>query len=306
MSNITKKHRIRDGWALTKSSWNALLLDKKLIALPLAAFATTVLALIVFAGAVLAISLAVTHGQTLVITERSQLGVWGIAILIGLSLLTAIIVNFFSAAVIYGVTERFRGNTPTLKSSLAGARRKFWPLAAYSVMMATVGLALQALEERLPFAGRIAVTIFDGAWSIANVFALPVIVLNDDNVHPLEATKKSVAVIKQVWGEGIVVNSGIAAIGGLAFLGYFLLMILATVGTIYASAALHMASVNLIPMYLVSTLPLMALFLVLALLGSIAKAALYHYATTNVTPASFNESLLKAAMTPKKARKIFG
>lgn len=48
-----------------------------------------------------------------------------------------------------------------------------------------------------------------------------------------------------------------------------------------------------------------ALILLFSTLSGIVKAALYHYATTGESPTTFNKNLLKASMTPKKAKKIF-
>ncbi|HVQ43694.1 MAG TPA: DUF6159 family protein [Candidatus Saccharimonadia bacterium] len=243
---------------------------------------------------------------------NNQLNNWrDFAFTLALYFVLALITNFFAGAVIFGATQRFRGENPTISSSLAGAWRKFGPLAAFSLMMATIGLALRMLEDRVPFAGRIAVDLLGAAWSIANVFALPVIVLSEGSVAPFDATKQSVHTIKQIWGESIVVNLGIGFVSGLAVLGYILIWaIIAAVPFMLPIAApgapgFSIPGAVFIPVVLLAVGGFIALIAVLSVLSSIAKAALYHYATSGQAPEAFNAELLRTSMTPKKARKVF-
>ncbi len=134
--------------------------------------------------------------------------------------------------------------------------------------------------------------------------------LSKDNVHPLDATKQSVAIIRKVWGESFVVNMEISLIGFLSFLAYLMLGSAATLGLFTAGHALHTsglgATVGAVTVISLFVVVLLMLILVFSALSGIAKAALYHYATTGEAPSSFDSKLLQASMTPKKARKIFG
>jgi hypothetical protein len=306
MNDIKSGGRLRRGWAITKSSWQVLKLDKELAAIPLLAVIFGLLALFV-AGILFIATYGLTAGLVTIGTGSSVTNTvapgWvnALGVLLIYFVMT-LIGNFFSGALIYGATERFNGGDPTVKSSLAGARRKFYPLAIFSLMMATIGLAFQALEERVPFAGRIAVWLLSAAWSVANIFAVPVIVLSEGSVKPLDATKQSVAIIKQVWGESVVANIGIGLIGVLAVSGYWVgVIVLGFVGSV-----LHLPVAVGVAGATIAVIGFLILALGLSALSSIAKAALYHYATTGEAPESFNRELLHAAVTPKKARKIFG
>ena len=299
---------IRRGWLLTKSSWHVLRLDKELTTLPLISFLVSLLVLIPFGILVLSTtdiqsSIQATKDSSQVAYQSSLTGWEQLIIVFVVALLTTIIANFFSGAVIYGASQRFRGGDPTVKTSISGAVRKFRPLALFSLMMVTVGLVLQFLEERLPLAGRIATYFFDAAWNIANVFAIPVIVLSETNVQPVQATKQSVQIIKKVWGEGIVTSLGVGVIAAITYFVYAFTFIVA--GSVAYGVG---GQANSIPFYAVSTvgvLGLVALILIFSTLGAIVKAALYQYATTGQAPGSFDRELLRTSMTPKKARKIF-
>ncbi len=300
-TTATKKGgRISRGREITKSSWRVLVLDKELMALPIISLLTNIVAFC--AVVAIAIAAAIAFG----INEGNDVtgnGHRWLFVFLGVILYTVltVIANFFSGAIIYGATERFRGGDPTVRSSIAGVERKFRPLFLFSLLMATVGLVLQVLEDRLPIAGSIAAWIGGAAWSIANVFAIPIIVLSDKNVRPLEATKGSIQVIRQVWGEGVVAQFGIGLISLLSFLSYFALVgFVAIVGS-----ALNVPSFLGAIALVAAVIGFLAMIVVFTTLGSIAKAALYYFATTGKAPETFNQDLMRTAMTPKKARKIF-
>lgn len=292
------------GWQLTKSSWQVLRLDKELAALPVMGIVATLVTLIGVAvlslGGLTAAGF-ITHGVNSTFSYTAPAWVNFIGAII-LYFVVTLVANFFAAALIYGANQRFTGQDPTIKSSLGGARRKFYPLAGFSLLMTTVGLALQAAEERLPFAGDIAVGLLGAAWSIANIFAIPVIVLSETNVKPLDATKQSVQIIKKVWGEGMTANFGISIIAGLSILAY----IATSLGVGIIGYNLHIPSALGAGIFVVQLIGLLLMILILTTISSIAKAALYHFAVTGIAPELFNSELLRASITPKKARRIFG
>lgn len=293
--------RFRRGWELTKSSWGVLKLDKELAILPVVSMVVSVVACVGIAIGLMALAVGVL--KIFGVHNFATNSPWPLLPLaLCLAFTLSIVGNFFSAAIIYGATERFRGGDPTLRSSLAGAWHKLGPLAAFSLMMATVGLALQVLENRLPIAGKIIAWLGGLAWSIATMLAVPVIVLSEDNVRPFAAVKQSSKTIRDVWGNGgVAAQFGISLVGVLTIFGYVGFWIL--LGVLTSSVAMPNA-------LFATTLAVAVLgfFLLLAVFGaltSIAKAALYHYATTGQAPELFNQQLLQASMTQKKARRIF-
>jgi membrane-anchored glycerophosphoryl diester phosphodiesterase (GDPDase) len=285
--------RIRRGWEITKSSWQVLKLDKELASFPIISFFTALAILAPFA-IVVGLNSTITDDN---ITVNLPTGVQ-IAGVVLLYFLLTFAANYFSGAIIYGAAQRFQGKNPTLRSCFQGVNAKFAPLALFSLMMAIVGLILQALEDRFPIAGQIAVAIFNGAWNIANIFAIPVIVLSEENVSPLGATKRSVGIIKKVWGEGIVVNLGLGLIAVLTVLVYILIW--SIVGAVVNATGSGIALAITLG---IAVIGFMLIALIFSVLGGIAKAALYLYATTGEAPALFDRNLLEGAVNKKKTAK---
>lgn len=292
-----KRNKFRDGLALAKSAWRVLKLDKELVGIQAISASVSLLLLGV---AVFAIVFMAGSGVDVAAWETWQQITAGVAAYLVFSTILTFVVNVFAGAIIHGAGQRFAGNDPTIKSSLKGSWSHWRPLALFSLMMASVGLALQLIEEYMPLAGKVAVWLFGAAWSIANVFALPVIVLSGKKVSPIGATKESVAVIKKVWGQGIAASVGIGLVALLGIVTYIIIAAV-TVGllTLLNSTGMVLAGIG------VSLIGLITVILLLNTLASIAKAALYHYAVTGEAPEQFNKQLLKDAITIKKARKIF-
>jgi hypothetical protein len=302
MSTQTNKSgRFGRGWELAKSAWRVFRLDKELTVLPLIGTIVSIVAIAGFFGLAATISNNIDPNSTS--SWDIGLGNWTWPFWFAFYIVTTTIANFFASAVIQGAMTRFRGGDPTVRSSLAAVTRKFKPLLLFSIMMSTVGLLLDIVADRVPFAGRIAVWLVGAAWNIANFFALPIIIMDEKTVMPLQATRQSVGMVRKVWGESVVANVSIAAVGFLTTVLYtmlsgILVAVLAAAGLLNTASAIALLAVGI--------LGLIILLLVFSVLSGIVKAAVYHYATSGEAPESFNRELLHAAMTPKKASKIFG
>ena len=301
MNNQHKSGRIRTGLELTKSAWIVLKLDKELINLPLISIVASTFAVLGFIGIFLAGSIYL-HGGIVHDNSQFNLGYATVPFLLVAAFGLTLITNFFTGAVLFGATQRFRGENPTVRSSLAGARSKLRPLAMFSLLMATVGLALQLIGERVPFAGKIAVWLLSASWNVANFFALPIIMLSDHEVRPFDATKQSAQMVRKVWGESVVASAGIGIVSFLAVLLY----IGATSAIGFGFSTIHAPFALILPIGILGVFGLVTLCLVFSALGGIVKAAIYHYATTGTSPVAFNQEQLRSSMSVKKARKIFG
>ncbi len=304
MSTATeqKMGRWARGWELAKSSWHVLKLDKELSTLPLIGFGISLLVLIPY-GLMAILSTTVMHNADGTVSGASfDMGHWGLLITFSLYAIMALIGNFFTAALIRGAIDRFEGKDPTVKSSVAAAWQHRGSIAAFSLFASTIGYLLQIAEQKVPFAGRIALWIAGTAWAIATFFALPVIVTSDKAVGPIEAVRESAGTVKRVWGESIVAQLGIGLVGGLVLLAYT--ASLAVVGGVLG-LALHAGFGALLGIGMLWIIGFVTLAFIFSILAAIAKAAVFYYAKTGESPVTFNKELLRAAMTPKKARKLF-
>lgn len=295
-----KHSRIGGGMSLIKSAWRTLKLDKELVWLQLLGVIVSIAALAVLAVAgyfVATTALGVEfsgrpEGDTQISTPAF------VAAYIVLGTVMAFIANLFAGAVIIGATERFKGGDPTVSGSINSAWRHWQPLLLFGLMMTTVGLVLQLIEERVPLAGRIAVWLVGAAWNIANIFAVPVIVLKEGiGSNPLNATRESVSIIRKVWGEGVVAHIGLGLVTVLTMVVYFLL----AGAAVAAAGATTDSGVVFGAVLFLAVAGFMALVLVFTTLGSIVKAALYHLAVTGETPALFDRTALESAITKKKS-----
>lgn len=294
---IIKNQRFHRGLELTKSSWRVLILDKELLALPLLSLVFCVITIIGGIAGFFGL-LTALYGGSFSTTSPIPLIIFGVIMYI----LLAIIGNYFSGAIIYGATQRFRGGDPDVRHSLKGVAQKFGPIALFSLVMATVGLLIGVMQNRLPFLARLSLNLFGAAWSIANVFALPVIVLADKKVMPFTATRESVKTIRKIWGESVIADFGISLIGLLGVAGYICMWVLFGIFDAQIGGVPELLRTAL---FIIGLMGFISLLVVISTLSAITKAALYHFAVTGEAPELFNRELLQTAMTPKKARRIF-
>lgn len=289
--------RFRRSWQLMQSSWHVLKLEKGLITLPLI---QAVIIVILSAVAVVAYIATLASTKGLESGGNNLASVISYIPLVIFIVATTFVANIMAGAIIYAAFERFDGKDPTVGGSLRAAWSKRWPLFKFSLLAAGVGMILDAIRERVPFAGKVLTFFGDAAWAVASFFALPIIIREAQEVGPIEATKKSAALIRRVWGESLVVSAGIGIMSLIIIFAYTMLSV--AIGVV-------LAAIHGVVAIVFGVLAVIGLFIVaaaLTALSAIAKAAVYHWATTGEAPVSFNQNLLRAAMTHKKARGIFG
>lgn len=286
----------KGGWLLLRASWSALKADKELVSYPLMSIAWTfiyaVFVMAVTVGA--AVAWGVTY-ETITTSQQFPLPEW-FGVLMGLVMFIGIffIGNFYTAALIASAIHRFNGGDPDVKYGLMRARLRRKSLMKFALLQGSVGYALQIAEERLPIAGKISAYIADAAWNLAIFFAIPVIVMSDQEIGPINATRQSAKIFLKTWGKNF--TGGLTM--GLIFLIAFLFWAGLVVGSIVLAAAV--ASWTLFVTVPILIFIFISLFVVSGTLSSIFTAALYHYATTGQSPAEFDHNLMLAAFKPKK------
>ena len=128
------------------------------------------------------------------------------------------------------------------------------------------------------------------AWSVASVFAVPILIRESETVNPFKVVKRSAETIKKVWGESLIGYAGVS-IGG-TYMAMFSVLFLG--GAIYLALAAKAGA--LVPVILAGWLLIIA---VLSLLTSVAsqifKCALYVYATEGTLPGPYNQEMMAAA-----------
>lgn len=120
---------------------------------------------------------------------------------------------YFSVALAAVLGARLDGERLTLSQGLSAANRKIGLIAAWTLLVCTVGAVLRLLEERLPLAGRIAASLFGLGWSLATLFAVPVLAY--EGLGPFKTVERSTTIFKRRWGAQIGGTAGIGVAGAL-------------------------------------------------------------------------------------------
>jgi hypothetical protein len=277
--------RLSNSWSLVKASWAVLRADKELIIFPIIAFIGSIIVTITFIVPMVLARMfdGISDGR------GGQVGLYLFSFLFYLVQYTVVI--FSNSALVGAATIRLKGGDPTVRDGLRIASQHFGTIMGYALISATVGMILRAIAER-GIVGRIVSSLFGMAWNIITYLAVPVLVI--ENVGPIDAVKRSGALLKKTWGEQIAGNFGMGAVFGLIFLALIVLFVPAMV------AIASTQSVGLILFFIASfVLLLIGLGLFSSALGGIYTAAVYQYATTGEAGEFFDANLVQNAFRVK-------
>jgi hypothetical protein len=131
---------------------------------------------------------------------------------------------YCSVALAAVLAIRLEGGDPTLGNGFSAANERLGVIAGWALLACAVGLALRLLEERLPLAGRIAANVFGLAWSLATLFAIPVLAY--ERLGPLETVRRSTEIFKVRWGSSILGGAGIGFAGALLAVPFVVILLL--------------------------------------------------------------------------------
>ncbi|MGQ0634336.1 MAG: DUF6159 family protein [Planctomycetaceae bacterium] len=280
--------RMANGWELAKESFGVLRMDKELLLFPLISGIACLLVL----GSFVAPLWNSPYSQMIFDDGRVPNDPLAYAILFAFYAVNYFVIVFFNAALVACAIIRFKGGDPTIADGLRAAGSRVPQILAWSLVSATVGVLLRTVESRSEKFGQIATAIVGAAWSIATYFVVPVLVV--ERVGPVDAVRRSFAVLRKTWGEALFANFGI---GLITFVAILLLGIAPLVG-----GGIAMATGNTVlgGLLLVSGgVGLILVSLVSSALDSILLAALYLYAAEGKAPGSFDESLLRSAFASR-------
>lgn len=287
--------RIGRGWGIAKASWAVVKLHPKLLLLPVFSGLAFVALMLVIGLSVLA-GLASDSVQHFVEDVKPGAPVaW--ALLFVFYFACTFIIIFFNAALVFCALQSFAGKEPSLRAGIATAAGRLPQILAWAFVAATVGLILNALQsflkDKLGFIGALLGGIAETAWAVVTFFVVPVIVV--DGVGPVEAVRRSSAILKRTWGEAIGGEGGLGFISLIFFLPVVLLFgLIGSSGiAVWASPPVAIALIAAVAVYMV------ALVVVFTALGTIFRTGTYIYATTGQAPANMDPALLQGAFHKK-------
>ncbi len=204
----------------------------------------------------------------------------------------AFIGTFFNTCVVYTAKTRFAGGNATFGESLSFAFSRLHIIFLWSLVAASVGVLLRALDQVAERAGGIAEALIAALhgilglmWSIVTLFVVPVMVY--EGLGPFDAIKRSVEVLKRTWGESLVRHFGLGLVQVAVIAPVVLLVVLAAA-----------AGVPLLPLLVLGVAYVIVVSLVFSVANSVFNTALYEYANTGSVPGGFDRHTLQAAFVP--------
>ncbi len=274
-----REGRIARSWRLTRAAWDVVRDDRSLL---------TLAALSVVLGAIgLALIFVLAgsfHGGRL---KGDKLAIFALIFAYPLTFVS----TFLNTAIAAAAAAALEGRHLSLGEALAVPMRKLGTIALWSLIAAVVGYVLEQAASRLPLGGSIVARIVGVGWSLASLFAVPAIALED--VSAMQALKRSAATVKQRWGETIGGGLIIGAWSGIAMLGVVVVFAIAI------AATQHTASLQdaLIAIGVLALVAIVGLQLVVRQTFSVA---LYRYAKDGTVPEHFSEHDLQSPFRRKR------
>lgn len=269
---------------LARASWGVLRADKELLVLPLVSGIAAIAISATFLLPIFATSRVAdgAGGTTLQPTVVSYL------LMFAMYLVLAYVAIFFKTALLCGADERMRGGNPTVGSAIAGAASHAGKILPWAIVSATVSVILRSLEERAGLLGRIVIGLVGVAWSVVTFLVLPVLVFEGVGVG--DAIKRSGSMLKQTWGENLIVNGGIGLISFLLVLPAFLLV---------GAGAATGTALGLGTTIAIAVVWVIAVSCWSSAMSAVFQLALYRYATQAALPPQFAAIDLGSAFRQK-------
>lgn len=276
---------IRRSYELAKASLAVLRSDKELLLFPLVSFIGLI---------VVTVSFAVPFVLIGGLTDASNGTVSVPSMVLGFLfyVVSYTVIFFFNTALVGAAMIRLEGGDPTLRDGLRIAFARLPAIIGYALIAATVGMILRWISQRAGILGQIVAGLIGFAWSVATFLVVPVLVV--DKVGPLEAIKRSGALLRKTWGEQLVGNFGIGLVFGLLAFGAIV------VGGLLIAVLVPVSGMLALVGLVVVILVVGAIVLVGSAVSGIFTASLYRYATKGDGGQMFRSETLSAAFKAKR------
>jgi hypothetical protein len=273
--------RIARSWRLSRAAWHVVRTDRSLLTLA----AISALAGIVGLALIFVLSGSFDKGHL----KGGELALFALIFAYPLTFVSV----FFNTAIAAAAGAALEGRHLSVGEALAVPARRIGQIALWALIAAVVGFVLEQLSSRLPLGGSIAARLVGVGWSLASLFAIPILALEDCSAP--EALKRSSHVIKKRWGEGIGGSLIIGAWMAIAILGVIVLF------------ALGIAATNDVPavrdvVIAIGVLLLVAIFALQFAVRQTFAVALYRYATTGEAQGPFAEGDLQSPFRRRRGR----
>lgn len=274
--------RISRSWRLTKAAWQVVRTDRALL----------ILALI--SGLCGAATVAVVFGLSGAFGHRTSEGRFLLILLI-LSYPLTFISVFFNTAIAAAASAALEGRRLSLGEALAVPTRRIGQVALWALIAAVVGVVLEQLASRLPLGGSIAARLVGLGWSLASLFAIPILAV--EGCSAPQCLQRSAHLVKQRWGEGI---------GGNVIVTAWMILLILPLAVIFgaALAASHGEPAARDTVIALAVVAVVTIGAIGAVVRQTFAVALYRYAKTDSAPGPFQARDLQKPFRSK--RRMFG
>ena len=305
--------KFQRSWALFRSAMHVLGQHKKLLWFPIT---TTLLTLVIIAFFLIPLAFWNTghamsdpeHWKALAsnwftwshVDNYLQMHVnpAGYVLLAGIYLLATFFITFFNVAFFNEIINALNGRPVSILGGFRFAVSRLKAIAAWSLFTGVIGLFIKSLEERLGWVGQWIVKLIGIAWSVASVFAVPVIVREGNHATPMKFLKTSAGILKKTWGESLIGYVGIQ-VGGWLFAGVALIAAIVVAAIASLFGAVYSIVLGLATFFI---LVFIAAYVV-SVASQVYRGALFIYATEGVVPGPFDAEMMEMAWKVKSGRK---
>lgn len=311
---MNQTSKFQRSWILFKSSVQIILQNKLLLIFPVLTLVLSFLILLFFLAPVALQQTGHSYGEldhwsavgrTLFSStppqapggsEELHLKPVGLVYTYALYFVCMFLATFFNVAFYHEILAALKGGAVSLSRGLAFALSRWKSILLWSLFAGVVGAIIRAIEEKLSFVGRFIVGLLGTAWSVACVFVIPVIVVEEATANPLNMLKRSALTLKQTWGESLIGYVGLQFGSLLIFfaslfwfgVAIFLSVKLDNFWILAAAGASWLVGITAF-VYLTSVA------------GQVYRCALFLYATEGTIPEPYNLELLQMAWKTKKS-----
>lgn len=227
------------------------------------------------------------------IPEATPGNLWLSASLPGMAayfLLLMFATSFINVALYSQILEALSGRPVSVFRGFAVAGARLPAIAAWSMLAGTVGLVLRIVQERSGPLGKWVAGMAGISWTAASVFVIPVMINEPRCRSPLQYLRLSTALIRRVWGEGVIGLYGMTLV-----LVLFMVVLMVPTSAGFWSAGEEVRT----QVAYVTALVAMVVSLALYLAWQIFECGLYVYATEGVAPGTFDEGTFDKAWSVK-------
>lgn len=188
--------RMARSWRLTRTSWRVVRGDRTLLALA----ACSAVLLVASTALLLGLSGGLHHPG-----RQTSLVLW--VLLLSYPLTFANV--FLGTAIAAAAAAAMRGQHLGMREALAVPAGRLGQVALWALLATGVGILLEQLASRLPFGGRLVSWVVGATWSLATLFAVPILAL--EGCTAPACARKSAELVKRTWGESLGGNVAITA-----------------------------------------------------------------------------------------------